>query len=360
MAGGERVRRSRRLREAPVRRVAAAAGVAPEDWRDWAGGLPDEVLATVAGKVVAQTEAGWAARLKEVNPSMTEERIQWYMEKRKREGNCLFVFARVCKGWRKAQLKVGGPLRTRVGSDVILPGSVALVKWVLAEGCPREGNGVTMAQCAAAQYGHTELVKWLCGEGGFAMDEKVMRCAAGNGNLELVRWLKRAGCGWDKSLSTVAGLFGRPEVLQWLCANGCPWEPEMVCRLAARLGHLEVLRWARDNGGKLTEDLCMEVAFEGHLVALQNLRAVGCPWGAKVCHTAANRGQLEILKWLRGNGCPWDVMTCFGAVTKGHVEVLRWARENGAPWNTWTRVWAAEKLGYTDDFGNLDLHPEDG
>ena len=58
MAGAGRVRRSRRLREAPHRRAAAAAGVAPEEWRDWAGGLPDEVLAQVAGKVVAQTGAG--------------------------------------------------------------------------------------------------------------------------------------------------------------------------------------------------------------------------------------------------------------------------------------------------------------
>ena len=88
-------------------------------------------------------------------------------------------------------------------------------------------------------------------------------------------------------------------------------------------------------------------------MALQNLRAVGCPWGAKVCHTAANRGQLEILKWLRGNGCPWDVMTCHGAVHNGRVEVLRWARENGAPWVALTRDEAAQKLGYTDDLGNL-------
>ena len=239
MAGGERVRRSRRLREAPVRRVAAAAGVAPEDWRDWAGGLPDEVLATVAGKVVAQTEAGWAARLKEVNPSMTEERIQWYMEKRKREGNCLFVFARVCKGWRKAQLKVGGPLRTRVGSDVILPGSVALVKWVLAEGCPREGNGVTMAQCAAAQYGHTELVKWLCGEGGFAMDEKVMRVAASSGNLELVRWLRGEGCEWDIYTCHYAVDYGHVEVLRWVRENGCEWGAATRDKAAEELGYTD-------------------------------------------------------------------------------------------------------------------------
>ena len=69
MAGAGRVRRSRWLREAPHRRAAAAAGVAPEEWRDWAGGLPDEVLGKVATKVVAQTEAGWAAHLKERNPA---------------------------------------------------------------------------------------------------------------------------------------------------------------------------------------------------------------------------------------------------------------------------------------------------
>ena len=35
------------------------------------------------------------------------------------------------------------------------------------------------------------------------------------------------------------------------------------------------------------------------------------------------------------------------------MEVLRWARENGCEWNFDDRDAAAEKLGYTDDFGNL-------
>ena len=137
--------------------------MASEAWRDWAGGLPAEVLVKVAGKVVAQTEAGWAAQLKEWGYS--EEDIQERLAKMKREGNCLFVFARVCKPWRKAQLKVGAPLRTRVMSDVLMPGSMALVKWALAEGCPRD-NGVVTLSLAAALFGHPELMKWLCGEGG--------------------------------------------------------------------------------------------------------------------------------------------------------------------------------------------------
>ena len=36
------------------------------------------------------------------------------------------------------------------------------------------------------------------------------------------------------------------------------------------------------------------------------------------------------------------------------MEVLRWSRANGAPWRAHIRDEAAEKLGYTDDFGNLE------
>ena len=98
MAGAGRVRRSRRLREAPRLRAAAAYGVDPEEWRDWARGLPDEVLAKVAGTVVSSNEADWAVGVKERFPNFTEVRIQEMIAQRKRDGKCLFVFARVCKG----------------------------------------------------------------------------------------------------------------------------------------------------------------------------------------------------------------------------------------------------------------------
>jgi len=207
--------------------------VAPEEWRDWAGGVPAEVLATIAGKVVAQNEAGWAAFLKK--DGWNEERLQEQMEQRKRDGNCLFVFARVCKGWRKVQLKVGGPLRTRVLSDVIMPGQVALAKWALAEGCPRYH---TMA-VRAARYGHVELVQRLCGEGGFAMDGRVMECAAESGNLELVQWLRGEGCPWDCVTCTWAVVKRHIPVLRWLRANGCPWDAYARDKAAAELGYTD-------------------------------------------------------------------------------------------------------------------------
>ena len=38
------------------------------------------------------------------------------------------------------------------------------------------------------------------------------------------------------------------------------------------------------------------------------------------CAHAARGGHLEVLKWARDNGCPWDVRTRELAASKGYVE----------------------------------------
>ena len=214
----------------------ATGGAAPRARSDWAG-LPEDLLVKVAETLVVQTEAGEAARLKQ--RGLREDLIQERMAKREHDGNCcLFVFARVCKRWRKAQLKVGGPLRTRVISDVLLPGSVELAKWALAEGCPRDNQGFDMARYAA-MYGHLELVKWLCGEGGFAMNKWVMMEAAKGGNLELVRWLRGEGCPWDRMTCYCAVQGGHVKVLRWARENGCPWNAHLRDWAARSLGYTD-------------------------------------------------------------------------------------------------------------------------
>ena len=227
-------------------------GAGPEAGPDWAG-LPEHVLMKVAEAHVAQTEAGWAAHLK--GKGKSERLIQIDMAWRKRGGNCLFVFALVCKGWRKAQLKVGGPLRTRVSSDVIMPGSKALVKWALAEGCPIEDeSGYTMAISAAAHGHRRQLVLWLMMKGTRGYSGAVVDAAAGGGHLKLVKFL-----------------------------HGTLPVSTRTCALAAQGGHLEVLQYLRDTG---------------------------CPWDYKTCRNALTfclmSGKLEVLRWARANGCEWE------------------------------------------------------
>ena len=342
----------------------AAGGTGPRAGPDWAGGLPDDLLVKVAETLVAQHEAGWAAWLKR-RFNYSEAQIQLEMAWRKGRGEYpLFIFARVCKPWRKAQLKVGGRLHTRVLSDVIEPGSVALMKWALAEGCPREDeDGWTMTE-AAALHGHLELVKWLCGEG-FAMDKKVLAGAAICGNLNVVQWLiKEQGFLMDKDLMLSAARSGSVELVRWLRGEGCPCDNGTTRFVAAENGRLELVRWLIEEQG---------FAFSGRInagaLASGNLELVQWLWEEKgflhpgdpwICLQVAACGHLEVLQWLRAKGADWDQDTCQQAVQYSHMELLRWARENGCPWTASTRDKAAAELEYTDDFGNLESDDEYG
>ena len=79
----------------------------------------------------------------------------------------------------------------------------------------------------AAKHGHLELVKWLCGEEGLAMNEEVMANAAQcRGNLEMVQWLRGEGCPWDKETSEWAVISFDLEMLRWVRENGCEWTAE--------------------------------------------------------------------------------------------------------------------------------------
>ena len=87
----------------------------------------------------------------------------------------------------------------------------------------------------------------------------------------------------------------------------------------------------------------------GDFEALKALRcAEKFPWGYSTCENAAKGGHLEVLKWARENDCPWNEWTCENAAKGGHLEILKWARENGCPWDEETRELAAEELGYVE------------
>ena len=56
-------------------------------------------------------------------------------------------------------------------------------------------------------------MKWLSGEGGFAMDKYLMQYA-GSGNLQLVQWLRAEGCPWNWQTCYMVVEEGHVEVLR--------------------------------------------------------------------------------------------------------------------------------------------------
>ncbi len=104
----------------------------------------------------------------------------------------------------------------------------------------------------------------------------------------MLRKALQHGCPWQ-------GFALRPSV-QWQCK---PTDDHLVAMYAARGGHLDVLRWAREHD---------------------------CPWDDGTCWSAAEGGHLEVLQWARAHGCPWSKSMC-AATSREHPETLAWVRQ---------------------------------
>lgn len=80
--------------------------------------------------------------------------------------------------------------------------------------------------------------------------------------------------------------------------RGSVLSKQLVCGRAARYGHLDVLKWAVDNGCQLERDIC-DLAVRG--------------------------GHLDVLKWLVANGCTFNMnYNDYLAKIYGHHDITLW------------------------------------
>ena len=190
------------------------------------------------------------------------------------------------------------PRRIPLHTSVCLLTTEGEVQWAVDRGCP-----VDAALAKSLAFGGSVPALKKAVEMGAPTDNLCFYAAKG-GHLEVLKWLRENGCPWDSCTCYSAAKGGHLEVLKWLRENGCPWDSN-TCAHAAQGGHLEVLKWARQNG---------------------------CHWAEWTCLLAAEGGHLEVLKWARQEGCPWHECTCLLAAALRRFDVLKWAIDNGAPW----------------------------
>jgi len=149
--------------------------------------------------------------------------------------------------------------------------------------------------------------------------------------------------------------------MKWARENGCPWSPPRAtketkehrwfsvmysqrleastCCGAAQRGHLEVLKWMKEEDHMCTNNP-YAAAKGGQLEVLKWLhendnRSV---WNSDVYATAAAGGHFEVLKWLAefhdkkiDPNCRMQSDTCEKAARHGHLEILKWANQKGVP-----------------------------
>ncbi len=70
----------------------------------------------------------------------------------------------------------------------------------------------------------------------------------------------------------------------------------------------------------------------------------------KGCH-------MDVLKYAHENGCSWNERTCTWAAMGGHLAVLKYAREHGCPWDRTECRDIANLCGHDQAVAWINAHP---
>jgi hypothetical protein len=101
----------------------------------------------------------------------------------------------------------------------------------------------------AVEAGCLDTVRRMILGGRLSDNKYLCHAAARSGQLKELKLLRAAGCLWDELTCAIAAAGGHLEAAQVGCAStDCRWDEETCASAAADGGHLEMLKWARENG----------------------------------------------------------------------------------------------------------------
>eukprot|EP00953_Heterococcus_sp_UTEX-ZZ885_P033713 17518-Heterococcus_DN1.PRE.1 len=156
--------------------------------------------------------------------------------------------------------------------------------------------------------------------------------AALSGNISMLNWLKAQGwCEMQYGTCAGAAKGGHLELLQHLRSEGFEWDKHHIVYCAAGSGSIEMIEWLRQQQSmQIDAEVLSWAAGAGKTAMCQHLRSVGCDWDIHACESATADGHLDTLRWLRENGCPWIVNdVCMVAAAHGRVTILDFVIEQG-------------------------------
>ncbi len=125
--------------------------------------------------------------------------------------------------------------------------------------------------------------------------------------------------------------------------NGCPVDHN-VMPLAAKGGHVECLRFARDNGASWGSfnmfNAASFAANAGKLDCLRYALENGCPAYGGMCNVATRSGSAECLRYLHERGFAIYASTALTAAEIRRLECYMYIRQNGPSPDMITRALA--------------------
>jgi len=160
------------------------------------------------------------------------------------------------------------------------------------------------------------------------------REVAKTNKLKLLKWAREEKkCAWDEETIAKAADQGNIKMVKYCVVNGCPVD-EMACVCAAKNGYLRILKYLREEAKAPWDyETATEAARNGHLHILEYLVARKFDdFDENVCHWAALNGHLDCLKYLHETAkVPLDSYAVVFAHKNNHPECLQYLLDNNCP-----------------------------
>ena len=152
--------------------------------------------------------------------------------------------------------------------------------------------------------------------------------------LELLKWAREEKkCDWDLWTIKAAAEQGNLEMVKYCVANECPID-EDACACAAINGHLECLKYLREEAKALWDSgTASRAAQNGHLHILEYLvERKYDQFNEYACQWAVIYGHLDCLKYLHETAkAPWNSEAIRYAHKSNHPECVQYLLDNNCP-----------------------------
>ncbi|CAL6344291.1 unnamed protein product [Bathycoccus prasinos] len=152
--------------------------------------------------------------------------------------------------------------------------------------------------------------------------------------LELLKWAREEKkCKWDGRTIKAAAGQGNLEMVKYCVANECPIDAE-ACAFAAQNGHLEVLKYLHEEvKAPWAWGTAAWAALKGHLHILEYLvERKFDQYNEWACANAAENGHFDCLKYLHETAkAPWDEEAVREAHENKHTECVQYLLDNDCP-----------------------------
>lgn len=155
--------------------------------------------------------------------------------------------------------------------------------------------------------------------------------AARLGHLGIIRWFRENKFPWATNVMSTAACYGHADIIRWLFDKGCPFDEHVIpcavsgpCDLPALREIFEITEFPWDKN-----HACEQAISSGKLDVLRWLREEKeCPLNEQTFNAAVKRADVVILEYIREQICPWDWDMWKTAAMEGNLSIIKWLYKN--------------------------------